>query len=350
MPNSLAILGAAFTGEARGRAIGTWAAAGALAGALGPLIGGWLVDTTGWRTIFLLNLPIAAAAGYLAWAYVPETKDGRGAMSLDWAGAMLATLSLALLTWSLTAASAAGAAPTLLWAVAAAGLAMLGGFLWLEAKRGDRAIMPFALFATPTFIGLTLLTFFLYASLGGLLVLLPYLLIRIEGYSAVAAGAAMLPLPILIGLGSPLMGRLTARYGGRLLLAVGAAVVAAGFALYRRVETGGIDYWADILPATLLVAIGMGVSVAPLTTTVMASVDPGHVGAASGFNSAVARIAGLIATALLGFVFARGSAEAFIAAFRVGVLVGAASAAVAAGCAFLLIRPSVSPARSSTSR
>jgi predicted MFS family arabinose efflux permease len=227
---------------------------------------------------------------------------------------------------------------------------MLGWFLWLEAKRGDRAIMPFALFATPTFIGLTLLTFFLYASLGGLLVLLPYLLIRIEGYSAVAAGAAMLPLPILIGLGSPLMGRLTARYGGRLLLAVGAAVVAAGFALYRRVETGGIDYWADILPATLLVAIGMGVSVAPLTTTVMASVDPGHVGVASGFNSAVARIAGLIATALLGFVFARGSAETFIAAFRVAVLVGAASAAVAAGCAFLLIRPSVSPARSSISR
>src|SRR5512132_623332 len=164
MPNSLAILGAAFTGEARGRAIGTWAAAGALAGALGPLIGGWLVDTTGWRTIFLLNLPIAMAAGYLAWAYVPETKDGRGAMSLDWAGAILATLSLALLTWSLTAASEAGAAPGLLWAVAAAGLAMLGGFLWLEAKQGDRAIMPFALFATPTFVGLTLLTFFLYAA------------------------------------------------------------------------------------------------------------------------------------------------------------------------------------------
>jgi MFS family permease len=218
---------------------------------------------------------------------------------------------------------------------------MLGGFLWLEAERGDRAIMPFALFATPTFIGLTLLTFFLYASLGGLLVLLPYLLIRIEGYSAGTAGAAMLPLPILIGLGSPLMGRLTARYGGRLLLAAGAALVAAGFALYGRVETGGIDYWADILPATLLVAIGMGVSVAPLTTTVMASVDPSHVGVASGFNSAVARIAGLIATALLGFVFVRGSAEAFIAAFRVGALVGAASAAVAAGCAFLLIRPSV---------
>src|SRR5512132_2733243 len=323
-----------------GGRIGTWAAAGALAGALGPLIGGWLIDTTGWRTIFLLNLPIAAAAGYLAWAYVPETKDGPGAMSLDWAGAMLATLSLALLTWSLTAASAAGAAPTLLWTVAAAGLAMLGGFLWLEAKRGDRAIMPFALFATPTFIGLTLLSFFLYASLGGLLVLLPYLLIRIDGYSAVAAGAAMLPLPILIGLGSPLMGRLTARYGGRLLLTVGAAVVAAGFALYRRVETGGFDYWTHILPATLLVASGMGVSVAPLTATVMTSVDPDHAGAASGLNSAVARIAGLIATALLGLVFAQeGSDDAFIAGFHVAVLVGAGSAAVAAGCAILLIRP-----------
>jgi MFS family permease len=122
--------------------------AGALAGALGPLIGGWLVDTTGWRTIFLLNLPIATAAGYLAGAYVPEIKNGRGAMSLDWAGAMLAPLSLALLTWSLTAAAEAAAAPGRLWAVAAAGLVILGGFLWLEAKRGDRAIMPFALFAT----------------------------------------------------------------------------------------------------------------------------------------------------------------------------------------------------------
>ena len=133
---------------------------------------------------------------------------------------------------------------------------------------------------------------------------------------------------------------MTARYGGRLPLAIGAAVVAAGFALYRRVETGGIDYWADILPATLLVASGMGVSVAPLTTTVMTSVDPDHVGAASGLNSAVARIAGLIATALLGFVFAQqGSSNAFIEAFRVAVLVGAASAAVAAGCAILLIRP-----------
>src|SRR5512132_1227928 len=156
---------------------------------------------------------------------------------------------------------------------------------------------------------------------------------------------------MVIGLGSPVMGRLTGRYGGRLPLAVGAAIVAAGFTLYRRVETGGIDYWADILPATLLVAIGMGVSVAPLTTTVMASVDPDHVGVASGFNSAVARIAGLIATALLGFVFAQQeSADAFIAGFRVAVLVAAASAAVAAGCAILLIRPSVSPARSSTSR
>ena len=165
-----------------------------------------------------------------------------------------------------------------------------------------------------------------------------------------AAGAAMLPLPILIGLGSPLMGRLTARYGGRLLLAIGAAVVAAGFALYRRVETGGIDYWADILPATLLVAIGMAVSVAPLTTTVMVSVDPDHIGVASGFNSAVARIAGLIATALLGFVFAQQeSADAFIAGFRLAAVVGASSAAVAAGCALLLIRPAVSPPRSPAS-
>ncbi|MGA7325862.1 MAG: MFS transporter, partial [Rhodomicrobium sp.] len=146
MPNSLAILGASFTGEARGQAIGTWAAVGALAGAIGPLLGGWLVDTIGWRTIFLINVPIAAGAAYLAWAYVPESKDIRGFGSLDWVGAGLATAALGLLTWSLTAASEAGPAPSVIWGATVAGFVLLGAFIWLEGRRGKQAIMPLAMF------------------------------------------------------------------------------------------------------------------------------------------------------------------------------------------------------------
>ncbi len=338
MPNSLAILGSAFTGEARGRAIGTWAAVGALAGALGPILGGWLVDAIGWRTIFLLNLPIASAAAGLAWRYVAESREAHPAASLDWGGASLATAGLGLLTWSLTQASAASGGGPAVWLAASGGAALLAGFVALEHRRGERAIMPLAMFAAPIFVGLTLLTFFLYGALGGLLVLLPFLLIRVEHWPAVAAGAALLPVPIVIGLGSRLMGRLTARIGGRLPLAAGAAMVGAGLALYARAGAGPLNYWSDILPPTLLVALGMGASVAPLTTTVMASVDTDHVGAASGFNSAVARIAGLVATALLGFVFARqGSAADFMAGFRAAAAIGGVSAALAAACALVLI-------------
>jgi len=339
MPNSLAILGGAFTGEARGRAIGTWAAMGALAGALGPLIGGWLVDAAGWRSIFLLNLPIAGAAGVLAWRYVAEIREARQA-SLDWGGAALATSGLGLATWALTQASGdkTGTSSTV-WIAAAAGAVLLAAFIWLQHRRGDKALMPLSMFATPTFIGLTLLTFFVYGALGGLLVLLPFFLIRIEHWSAVAAGAALLPVPIVIGIASRLMGRITANIGGRLPLAAGAAIVGTGLALYTRVGAGALNYWTDILPATLVVALGMGCSAAPLTTTVMASVDVDRVGAASGFNSAVARIAGLVATALLGFVFARQDATAdFVAGFRLAAMVGAGAAALAAVCALLLIR------------
>lgn len=347
MPNSLAILGGGFTGEDRGRAIGTWAAAGALAGALGPVVGGWIVDTVGWRTIFLLNLPIAAGAGYLAWKYVEESKESRPA-PLDAAGAGLATVSLVLLTWALTKASessggyASGAA-------ALGGCLLMATFIWHERKLGDRAIVPLSMFAAPTFVGLTLLTLFLYGSLGGLLVLLPFLLIKIHHWQAIAAGAALLPVPVLIGFGSRFTGRVASRYGARLPLALGSGAVGIGLALYARMGLHDVGYWRDVFPPTLLVALGMGACVAPLTTAVMASVDADRVGLASGFNSAVARIAGLIATALLAFVFARqGSAESFVTGFRAAALVGAASAALAAGFALFLIDAREIPAPGDT--
>jgi len=199
--------------------------------------------------------------------------------------------------------------------------------------------MPLAMFSSSSFVGLTLLTFFLYGSLGGLFVLLPFLLIQMLHWSAVAAGAALLPVPVLVGIGSGLMGRVAARIGGRLPLSCGSLVVGLGLALYAHVGAAAPDYWLDIFPATLLVALGMGVSVAPLTTSVMASVDTDHVGTASGFNNAVARIAGLAATALLGLVFSKqDSSTAFIAAFRAAALVGATSAIVAGLLAIALVR------------
>ena len=346
MPNSLAILGSEFSGEARGRAIGTWAAAGALAGALGPVLGGWLVDSVGWRVIFLINVPLALGAGYLAWKYVRECTESRNPAPLDSTGAALATGALGLLTWSLTEASRTNGPSIMPWTAAIAGTALLGTFLWLEERLADRALMPLNMFAAPAFVGLTLLTFFLYGSLGGLLVLLPFFLIQIEHWSAVAAGAALVPVPVLIAAGSRLMGRVAGRYGGRLPLGVGSGLVAIGLSLYSRMGAAAVNYWSDVLPPTLLVALGMGACVAPLTTSVMASVDARHVGIASGFNSAVARIAGLIATALLGFVFARqGSTENFVVGFRTAALIGAGSAAAAAACALLLLPPGSAPSR-----
>lgn len=336
MPNSLALLGAAFAGEARGRAIGTWAAAGAIAGAVGPVLGGWMVANVGWRAIFLINLPLAAGALWLGWRHVAESREETGA-PLDWLGVAAATFALGAITWGLTILSGEEGRAAEGWTSTGLGAGALLVFLAIERKRGDRAIMPFALFGTASFTGLTLLTFFLYAALGGLFVALPYVLIELRGYSPVAAGAALLPLPAVIALGSRLMGRVAAGTGPRLPLTIGPLIVAAGFVLAARIGGGG-PYWTSVLPAVLVIAIGMAGAVAPLTTAVMASVDRDHVGTANGFNSAVARTGGLIATALLGAVLAaRGTALA--EAFAVAAYVAAGAAAVAGLAALILLRP-----------
>ncbi len=334
MPNSLALLGAAFAGEARGRAIGSWAAAGAVAGALGPLLGGWLVEIVGWRAIFLINLPLAGAALWLGWRHVAESREEVRA-PLDGLGVAVATLGLGAVTWGLTELSGGGGGGA--WIATGAGAAALLAFLAIEKRRGERAIMPLALFGTASFAGLTLLTFFLYAALGGLFVALPFVLIELRGYSPVAAGAALLPLPAVIALGSRPMGRVAARIGPRLPLTIGPLIVAIGFALAARIGGGG-SYWATVMPAMLVIAIGMAGAVAPLTTAVMASVDRDHVGTANGFNSAVARTGSLIATALLGAVLAaRG--EALADAFAVASFVAAGAAAAAGLIALILLRP-----------
>jgi EmrB/QacA subfamily drug resistance transporter len=326
MPNSLGVLGSSFKGEARARAVGTWAAAGAIASAVGPPLGGWLVDAVGWRAIFFLNLPVATAAIHVTWRYV--TESDREKQSLDWPGALLATCALGSLTWALTLWASRHRTSPETWAGLGGGLALLVLFVWHERRRGERAMMPLTLFASRPFVGLTLLTLMLYGALGGLLVLLPYLLIVGGGYTPTQAGLALLPFSVVIGAVSRLTGRLAVRVGPRLPLTIGPIVTGAGFALLVRADPTA-SYWTSILPGMAVIALGMAGAVAPLTTAVLSSVDDRHTGTASGFNSAIARTGGLIATALAGAVIAVPTAR-IAGVFHVAALT-AAGFAVAAG-------------------
>ncbi len=337
MPNSLAILGGTFSGEARGKAIGTWAATGAAMGAVGPVIGGWLVDMVGWRSIFLLNLPLSLGAIALALGFVRDPPAaGPERAHLDWLGAALATTGLGATTWALTSGSGGQGWSRAAMLAMGGGVMALAAFLAVERRRGDRAMMPLSLFASSTFVGLTLLTLLLYGALGGLLVMVPYVLIRALGYSSLAAGASLLPLPLVISLASPMMGGLAGRIGSRIPLTGGPLLVAVGFLLLLRIGSAG-SYWITVLPAILVIAVGMAGAVAPLTTAVLGSVDARHQGSASGLNSAVARTGGLVATALLGVVFAARGAG-LVAAFHVAVGAGALAALGASVAALLLIR------------
>jgi EmrB/QacA subfamily drug resistance transporter len=335
LPSSLALLGAAYSGEARGKAIGTWAAAGAITAALGPLVGGGLIEAVGWRAIFYVNLPLAGGALLLGMSRVAESSEGKE--RLDWLGVGIATLALGALTWGLTVLS--GAEPMLTAGLGAtgAGLAGLAAFVVIEARQGRHASMPLDLFGTLSFAGLTALTFLLYGALGAAFVLIPYLLIENHGFTPLTAGAALLPLPLILGAGSRFMGALAVRIGPRWPLTVGPLVVALGFALTARIAPGA-SYWNTMFPALVVIALGMATAVAPLTTAVIASVDEVHVGTASGFNSAVARTGGLIATALLGSVLAAEGA-ALDAAFDRAVVAAAAAAALAGIAALVMLRP-----------
>lgn len=340
MPNSLAILGATFQGESKGRAVGIWAAAGAGAAALGPVLGGWLIDLGNWRAIFLLNLPLAAGAMLLGWRFLPADQPGDDE-PLDLLGGTLATLALGALTWALTVAS--GPDGWTLWAAIAAGvsLPLFAVFLLAEHARRERAMMPLALFTSRSFVGLSLLTLLLYGALGGMFVLIPYALMTAGGYSSTAAGAALLPLPIILSLVSPLAGALAGRIGSRLPLAIGPVVVGLGFLLMTRIENAD-SYWSGVFPAIIVIALGLTGAVAPLTTAVLSSVDARHSGSASGFNSAISRTGGLVATALLGSVLAA-QGDALWHNFRVAMVCGALACFAAGACAFVLLEGRKSP-------
>jgi EmrB/QacA subfamily drug resistance transporter len=334
LPNSLALLNAAYEGEKRGQAVGIWAAAGAASAAAAPLLGGWLVDNVGWPAIFYINIPLGLGAIALAIAFVSESRNP-GAGRTDYAGAFLATAGLGGTTYGLTRWSSSAALDATAVVTMAGGLAMLVLFLMVEGRKGDRAMMPLGMFVDRCFVGLNLMTFLLYGAFSAAMLLVPYVLIEAVDYSPIQAGLALLPLPILISVGSPIMGQLAMRIGPRLPLAIGPLVVGAGMLLGLRIGTES-DYWTEVMPAVAVMALGMAIAVAPLTSSVLGSVDQKHTGTASGFNSAVARIGGLIATALLGVVLSREGAG-LIGGFHSALIASAVVCAAASGSALTLL-------------
>ncbi|SCG19586.1 drug resistance transporter, EmrB/QacA subfamily [Micromonospora echinofusca] len=306
-PGSLSVLQASFHPDDRGRAIGAWSGLSGVSTALGPFLGGWLIDALSWRWIFFLNLPLAVLVLLATLRWVPESRDkaasrtgtaGRGRRRFDVAGALLGALALAGVTYALIDAPVRGFDSVPVLAAALAGVAGAVAFVLVERRRGDAAMLPTGLFGSRLFSVLNVFTVLVYAALGGFTFFLAVYLQNVVGWSALLTGVALLPMTVLLLVGSARAGALSARIGPRLPLTVGPVVAAAGLVLLRGVDPGA-SYWRDVLPGVVLFGIGLTLVVAPLTASVLAAVDDRFAGVASGFNNAASRAGGLLAVAAL---------------------------------------------------
>ncbi len=299
IPCSLAIIGASFDETERGKAIGTWAGFSAIAAAVGPLLGGWIVDHSTWRWIFLINPFVALPAIWIVLRHVPESRDSESRPGLDWLGALLAFAGLGSLVFGLVASSDLGWRDSTVIASIVVAPPLLVAFVWAE-RHSPTPMMPLDLFRSRTFSGVNLLTLLLYAALGGAFFFLPFDLIQVHGYSATLAGAVFLPFTVIMGGLSRWSGGLLDRFGARLPLIIGPSIAALGLALLAL--PGGGGPWAAFLLPMAILGLGMAVAVAPLTTSVINAVATHQAGVASGINNAVASVASLLAVAIFGAV------------------------------------------------
>jgi EmrB/QacA subfamily drug resistance transporter len=339
-PGSLAILQASFHPDDRGRAISAWTGWGGVAMAIGPFLGGYLIDAVSWRAVFLLNLPLAACVWWLTSKRVPETKDPTSGRP-DWIGAALAALGLGGVTWS--AIEATSLPPASLVASLLASGACFVAFFWVE-RRSSHPLLPLAIFRNPQFSGANLVTLMVYAALSGSIFLLPIQLQQVFRYSALRSGISLLPVTVLMLLLSPQAEKLCRRIGPRLPMTLGPFVVATGLVLLSRVGAG-TGIFDALLPALVVFGLGLSLTVAPLTITVLAAAPAGHAGIASAINNAVARTAGLLAVAVLPLAAGLSSTSArdpaqFASGFRTAMLLAAGVCAAGGVVASTTIRDS----------
>ncbi|MBW0092579.1 MFS transporter [Pseudonocardia sp. KRD-184] len=340
-PGSLALISASFHGPDRAAAVGAWSGLGGIAGAIGPFLGGWLVEWS-WRAVFLINLPLAALIVVVALKHVPESRDPESAPGLDVSGTVLAVLALGALTYSLTGLGESGPTPVLVTGLVV-GVLALAAFVVVE-RRSRHPLVPPALFADRTFSAANAVTLLIYGALGVVFLLLVLQLQTVAGFTPLAAGTSLLPVTAVMLLFSARAGALAGRIGPRLPLTVGPLVSAGGLLLMLRV--GADATWLfDVLPAVLVFGAGLALTVAPLTATVLDAAPDRYAGAASGVNNAVARAAGLLSVALIPGLAGISGADytdpgAFDSGFRTAMTIGAGLLVLASVTAFALVRRS----------